>query len=330
MRVLHAPDNIANQMTALARGLRACGIEAATCEFRPNWPKYPVDFCLHLDRAPTRMHRRLRQWRFFLWAASHFDVFHFHYGGSLLSQNRDLVWLARLGRLSVMHYWGDDVRPRRTDRDTDVERRRVRRVQRVARHVRAALVADSELRSYVEPYFREIAIVRQAIDLDAFDPAPPAADTRVPLVVHAPSAQAAKGTPAILAAIERLRTTHGFAFQLVEKTPHEQAVAIYRAADVVIDQIAAGTHGLLAVEAMALAKPVICYIDPARRDSYPLELPVVSATGATLPDVLADLLNDGLRRRQLGEAGRAYVEQYHDARTVAGHLCTLYRRWRTR
>src|SRR5215470_11585716 len=164
MRVLHAPDNIANQMTALACGLRACGVEAATCEYRSHWLGYPVDFCLHLDRAPTRMQRRVRQLRFFLWAAAHFDVFHFHYGGSLLSRNRDLFWLKRLGRLSVMHYWGDDVRPRSADLTALVEQRRMRRLQRVARQVRAALVADSELRSYVAPYFQEIAMVRQAVD----------------------------------------------------------------------------------------------------------------------------------------------------------------------
>ena len=92
MRVLHAPTNIANQMTMLARGLRACGVEAVTCQYQSTWLQYPVDLSLDLDRAPTRLQRHTRRLLFFLWAASHFDVFHFHYGQTLLRQHRDLRW----------------------------------------------------------------------------------------------------------------------------------------------------------------------------------------------------------------------------------------------
>jgi len=325
LRVLHAPINIANQMTTLTRGLRAGGVAATACEFRSTWLKYPVDMSLHLDDAPTRVHRALRQLRFLLWALPRFDVFHFHYGRSLLPRNRDLRWLARRRRV-VMHYWGTDVRPSSHDPQGRAERRRARHVRRVARHVSTALVADAELDGWVRPFFTETIQVRQALSLEDYSPAPPRTDVSKPVVVHAPSRAIQKGTAAVLSAVAQLQTRCDFEFRLVENTPHHQALEIYRDADIIIDQLIGGTHGLFAVEAMALAKPVVCFINPAWRAGYPADLPLVSATSETLADELAALINNGSRRRQLGEAGRAYVERYHDARVVAGELSQLYAR----
>ena len=326
LRVLHAPINIANQMTALTRGLRAIGVDATACEFERTWLGYPVDRCLHLEEAPTRVHRWVRQLRFLLWALPRFDVFHLHFGESLLPHNRDLFALRRRGKRVLMHYWGSDVRPRSRSVLGRTEPRRARRLRRVATDVRTALVGDAELASYVQPFFAEVATVRQAIELDAYAPAPPREETTVPLVVHAPSRAMLKGTPAVLAAVEQLRQRHRFEFQLVENTPHQQALETYRRADVIVDQLTIGTHGLFAVEAMALAKPTICYLDPQWRGGYPAELPLVSATEQTIADVLAELLGDARRRRQLGDAGRAYVERHHDARVVARGLLELYTR----
>lgn len=311
-------------MTTLAHGLRVCGVEAVACEFRSTWLAYPVDRSLHLDDAPTRLHRWLRQLRFLLWAAPRFDVFHFHYGESLLPRNRDLGWLARRGRRVLMHYWGSDVRPRDRDPHGRVEPRRVRHLARVARHARTAVVADAELESYVQPFFAETAMVRQAIDLTAYAPAPPRADVTVPLVVHAPSRAIHKGTDAVLAAVTQLQAAHRLEFWLVENTPHRAALEIYRGADIIVDQLTIGTHGLFAVEAMALAKPVICFIEPRWRSGYPADLPLISATPDTVAATLGTLLDNGARRRVIGEAGRAYVERHHDARVVAGQLRQLY------
>jgi glycosyltransferase involved in cell wall biosynthesis len=190
------------------------------------------------------------------------------------------------------------------------------------------VVADAELESWVHPFFAETVRVRQAIDIAAYRPAPPAVAVTAPLVVHAPSLAIQKGTPAVLATIAQLQPRYRFEFQLVENTPHHQALDIYRRADIIIDQLTIGTHGLLAVEGMALAKPVVCFIDPAWRSGYPAELPLVSAGADSLTEQLATLLGDGAQRRRLGEAGRAYVERYHDARVVAEALRGLYARLR--
>ena len=326
MRVLHAPINVANQMATLTRALRGCGVDATACEFRSTWLGYPVDRHLHLEQTRTPLHRFVRQLRFFLWAASRFDVFHFHYGESLLPGSRDLGWLRRRGAKVVMHYWGSDARPHARDPHARAEPRRVRQLRRVARHVDTALVADLELDSCVRPFFANIVRVPQAIDLAAYAPAPPDPDASVPLIVHAPSAAIQKGTPAVLAAIEALQARRQLRFELIQRTPHAQALEIYRRADIIVDQLTLGTHGLLAVEGMALAKPVVCFIDPAWRAGYPAELPLVSATTETVVEQLEALIADGRRRQHLGQAGRAYVERHHDAHVVAARLRDLYTR----
>ena len=106
-----------------------------------------------------------------------------------------------------------------------------------------------------------------------------------------------KGTDAILAAVDALKAEgHDVEFVLIEKIPHDKVRAIYASADILIDQVHVGWYGGLAVELMALGKPVVAYI---RRDDLQFipramaeELPVVSADPATLRNVLRPLVSD--------------------------------------
>src|SRR5262245_56179011 len=162
---------------------------------------------------------------------------------------------------------------------------------------------------------------------------PPASRPRgVPLIVHAPSHRAAKGTRFILQAIDRL-TAEGVAldFLLVENLPNQEARQAYERADLVIDQLLAGWYGGFAVEAMALAKPVICYIREGDLGCIPAEmkadLPLINATPDSIYSVLKEWVTT--RRAELHERGRAsrkYVERWHDATRIAAKLIRDYQR----
>ncbi len=121
-----------------------------------------------------------------------------------------------------------------------------------------------------------------------------------------------------------LKRSLDFDFHLVQNVPHHLAREAIRRCDVYVDQLVYGAHGQAAVEAMALGKPVICYISPYMADRYPVELPIVSATRESLPEILARLITDPALRRRLGEQGRAYVEKYHDSRPLALQLMSIY------
>jgi glycosyltransferase involved in cell wall biosynthesis len=97
-----------------------------------------------------------------------------------------------------------------------------------------------------------------------------------------------------------------------------------------VDQLVVGWYGGVAVELMALAKPVIAHIDPADLDALPeamrSELPVIDANAQTLTDVLHDLLTT--RRHELPEIGRrsrSFAEKWHDPNVLAARTEAAYR-----
>ena len=73
-----------------------------------------------------------------------------------------------------------------------------------------------------------------------------------------------------------------------------------------------------------MGKPVVGWISDEIKKTFPREMPIVSATIDTLTEVLEELILDGERRRNLGIAGRKYVEKYHDYRKVAQVQMDIY------
>jgi len=165
------------------------------------------------------------------------------------------------------------------------------------------------------------------IDMREWTPVRGPADANEPrLVVHAPSRQGIKGTRFIRDAVERLQT-EGFPleFVLAEELPHVQVMDLFARADLIIDQLLIGWYGAVAVEGMALGKPVICYIREGDLHFIPSQmreqLPIINANPETVYDVLRQWIlapQEELIRR--GEQGRAYVEAWHDPLKAAEQL----------
>ena len=157
----------------------------------------------------------------------------------------------------------------------------------------------------------------------------PAAAAR-PLVVHAPTHRAVKGTSFVLDAVSRLQADGlDFDFQLIEDMTQTEARSVYGRADVVVDQLLVGWYGGLAVEAMALARPTVAFL--REEDLGPLpeemrsEIPVISAEPQTIEAVLKELLTT--RRPELAEIGRRgrdYVQRWHDPVRIARGLVADY------
>ncbi len=95
----------------------------------------------------------------------------------------------------------------------------------------------------------------------------------------------------VTAAAEQLRAEGvELDFRLVEGLRHEEAVRAYEQADILVDQLLVGWYGGVAVEFMALGKPVVCFLADEWTDRYaPAELM------AELPIVRADPENSGGR-----------------------------------
>lgn len=149
-------------------------------------------------------------------------------------------------------------------------------------------------------------------------------------ILHAPSNRKVKGTDLILEALDRLKI-QGFKFELVmvEGMSNAQARQAYTQTDVLVDQLFAGWYGGLAVELMALGKPVLVYIRDEDLQFIPAdmkaELPFLRVTPDTIEIALKHLLemprNDLVA---LGKKSRAFVERWHDPQRIAEVIKTDY------
>jgi hypothetical protein len=246
--------------------------------------------------------------------------------------NVDLPILKALGKKMVMQYWGSDVRQKsiaeRNNKFVKVkvenEEQIISNIKGIAKYIDTAIVEDYELHEYVRDYFKKVVVIRQAVALSEYTPVIPSVHTKKPVIVHAPSDKRIKGTEYVLEAISRLEKEHDLKFVLVHGMPHRRAKEIYQRADIIVDQLLGGTYGIFAVEAMALGKPVLCYIREDLRGTYPEELPIVSANPENIYDQLKVLVENGGLRRDLGLRGRDYVERYHDSLKIAKQLIELY------
>lgn len=282
----------------------------------------------------------------FLWAGLRYDIFGFFFTGGLLTPSPfwwiELPLLRLAGKKIVVYPYGQDARLASLTREsgrwnayTDVpageedrdEREVRRRLAAFGRYAHVVLgCAD-----LVEHLPRLDGVFLYPFDADAWPPAP-ASEDDVVTVVHSPNHRHYKGTRYLLEAVETLRR-EGLPIELVlvENMANEQAREVYRTSDVIADQFLIGAYALLAIEGMALGKPVICYLNPRFEPFHPewAECPIVSASPDTLLEELRRLVLDREQRRRLGARGPGYVRKYHALESVGAKMDEIYRAlWR--
>jgi glycosyltransferase involved in cell wall biosynthesis len=305
MRVTHCPVNTAGIPWTNVQALRARGVEARLVVF--NRYKLHPEADVDLARRGGLARRQLTQWRAFRQLAPETDVFHFYFALTLLPKSVQFAALRALGKKSVMHFLGSDIRGK-PPRELAWSARAGARV--VGSYDAVRWVPDA-------------VVIPPGIDVRAIEPAPPP-DRERPVVLHAPSSRRRKGTEHVVAACAEL----GVDLEIVEGLDHRQAFERYRRADVVVDQLNAGWYGVFAIEAMALGKPVVTFLhdEAVRRteQAFGVPVPIVSATKETLAAALAPLVSSAEERRRLGAASRAYAEEVHDLERMTDRLLALY------
>ncbi len=305
MRVTHCPVNTAGVPWQNVQALRRRGVDARLVVFERYklHPEADVD----LDRRGGFVRRQATQWRALVRLLPQTDVFHFYFGLTLVPKSVQFPILRALGKRSVMHFLGSDIRGKPPAELAWAQR------------AGARVVGSYDAIRWVP----DAHVIPPAIDLRDYAPRPPG-DSERPLVVHAPSNRRRKGTEHVIAACAQLPVE----LEIVEGLHHDEARQRYERADIVVDQLNAGWYGLFAIEAMALGKPVVTYLhDEARarsEEAFGRTVPIVSATADTLVDRLRPLVESAEERRRVGAESRAYVEAVHDAERLADRLLALY------
>lgn len=345
IRVLHVPDAVGGNPQGLARAERELGLDSVSVVFAESPFGYPADEILRPTgtTAPRYAGRRAR---LLLRALVDFNVVHFNFGRTLAPAwlpYADLPLLKAAGKVVVVTFQGDDVRrgdvararggislptmvPQRYPRDGDQARRR--RADAFARHADAIFYLNPDLAAVLPARARFLPYAH--VDPRDTPVAPPRVEDGPIVVVHAPSDRAVKGTEHVVAAVKQLRRSGmDVVLDLVEGVPNVVARRRYASADLAVDQLFAGWYGGFAVEVMALGKPVVSFVrmddldvlDPAMRVS----LPIANATSESVAEVLGDLLAGGRPAlAAAGERSRAYVERWHDPRSIARVVVSAY------
>ena len=307
LRVVHCPVNTAGVPWANVRALRGRGIDAQLVVFNRYQLHPEADWSL--ERHGGFLRRQRAQWPALLRLLPKTDVFHFYFGLTLVPQSVQFPILRALGKKSVMHYLGSDIRGK------------TREELAFGKKAGAEVVGSYDAVRWVP----EAEVIPPGIDVRAIVPVPPTDRSR-PVILHAPASRLRKGTEHVLVACEGLDAD----LVLVEGLHHTEAFERYREADIVVDQLNAGWYGLLAIECMALGKPVVTFLheEAVRRteEALGVRVPIVRATKDDLRARLEPLVASAAERRRIGEASRVYAERVHDLDQVADRLLALYSR----
>jgi len=307
LRVVHCPVNTAGVPWANVQALRRRGVDAQLVVFNRYTLHSEADWSL--ERHGRFVRKQLTQWSALLRLLPRTDVFHFYFGLTLVPQSVQFPILRALRKKSVMHYLGSDIRGKTSSQLA------------FGKKADAEVVGSYDAIRWVPG----AEMIPPGIDVRVIEPTPPSDRVR-PVILHAPSSRRRKGTEHVIAACEGLDAD----LVLVEGLHHDEAFERYREADIVVDQLNAGWYGLFAIECMALGKPVVTFLheEAVRRteDALGTTVPIVSATKDNLRARLEPLVASAAKRRRIGAASRAYVEEVHDLERVADRLLALYAR----
>ena len=334
-----------NNLTYVAKAMRLKGYTVQVVPFMiPDHEVDVIPYDVNLKKKHPLLyshfigHYILTFW-IFIWAIFNFHIFVMPFRTRILDRT---IWLKFFeipllhlaGKKVILNTYGGDVATPRIKRRHDLKyslydgymadpqyraydekaiARNTRRLEKQADFIISAIDHVDYLER-VDEYFHP-----RCIDTHSIRPHY-SVQNEVPVFVHAPNHRLVKGTDKIIEVIDSLNK-RGFPCKLkiVENTSNAELLKIIKESDGVIDQLLLGTYARLAIEAMALGKPVFCYL---RQDLYQFNpiwtnCPIINVDPDNLQNELEVFLKSAPEERlKIGKKSREYVEQYHSLEYV--------------
>lgn len=332
--VLFAPRNISGQASEYAAAIAPHGFHGRVWSY--GLPAFGFDADLVVDKQRYVTDARYR-WDIIDRAVTGFDTFHFQYASSLLIPRGhsapdlwDLPMLKSMGKRVFMHFRGSDVRlrSRHLEREPDSYFRSsgmpcdedaiLGRIEICRRFCDDLFVSTPGLLDYVP----DATWVPHAIDPTTWEhrrgPEP-----AVPVVSHVPSRRGTKSSDTVDQVLADLHARGVCVYRPLSGLSRTQLRVALQTADIVVDSLGIGDHGLISVEAMAAGTIAVGHIHPRNRERNP-GVPVVEASAADLGEVIAALAGDPDRRGTLRRVGQDWVRQRHDRALIGAFLAERY------
>ena len=143
-------------------------------------------------------------------------------------------------------------------------------------------------------------------------------------IVHATNHPSFKGTKFLERAVEEInKETKICELIILQNINNEDVLRKIETADLVFDQLLLGAYGRLAIEAMSLEKPVICYLRDDFKKIYPSwhECPIINANIVNLKEKILEIVHMSEKQREkIGKKSKKYVEKYHSPKYIGKKL----------
>lgn len=338
-----------NNWVYVARAMRERGYDTIFM----TWmiPAHEVDviaYDVNLQRLYPRLHRTfiglyLMAYGVYVWSILRFKVFLLPFQTRIMDRLVLLRWLEvpllqLAGKIVILNTYGGDVATPRLTHGTNLKfslsegyakdpyystynERMIALNTRVLERQADSIISAIDHVDYmkrVDEYFH-----LRCIDTTQLQ-SHPDVHNEPPVLIHAPNHRNLKGTAEIIAAVENLnRRGMPCTLKIIENTSNAELMRIIAKADAVVDQLILGAYARLAIEAMTLGKPVLCYL---REDLYPFNpiwahCPIINVNPDTIEQKLEAFLKSSKEDREaLGRRGREFVETYHSMDYVGGRF----------
>ncbi|GMQ59655.1 hypothetical protein AN1V17_40540 [Vallitalea sediminicola] len=266
-----------------------------------------------------------------------FDVFHFNYLSSLTLNNLDLCILKEYDKKLFMHLWDKEVRITsqaikynpyiRLDsvHDDNIKRS----LYTISKYIPNCIISNWELNNYVKNFFDTINYISPMLDITKYINNPShdynKKQNQKFTIACTPSVTKSNGIKYVLKAINELKIHYDIVLLQMQELSWENKLLVYKQSDLVIDEITTGNYTYHAIEAMALEKPVICWINDFMMDIYPSELPIINSRPENIKDVIAYIIDNKEMLKSIEKKGKEYIIKHHNSATEIKKLIKLYK-----
>lgn len=334
---------------AFTRSLRRRGYQIDFYGMRKTHFEMPVDFLLEFSGSPGLSF--FQRVIFFFKILFSYDVWHFNFMEVFFFYPLNLFILKLLGKKIVVTFRGIDVQ-------TDLEFLPKRLFEKIAssdwpeyyrlqfskrnlwpnllKKIRRRvfiwfadkviltgpfLASSAERYDKIIPYAREINTLKRGLRSNR-------SSSFSLKILHVPSESVVKGTAIIAKTFKKLQKKYPkIEFKILEKIPREKLLEEMASADILIDQLLIGWYGGQAVEAMAMGKIVMAFLNPTYLGLVPYgkNIPIWNTNYWNLEQDLENLLAVLPKVQEEWSARSiAFVQKYHDARKIAQEYLEVY------
>ncbi len=353
MKILHLPTRVGGNSWGLSQGERRIGLDSSVLIYdsKSLHIKYKADIIVPLPEETESFQRPkllARLLRTFFRIRNRYDVFHFNFGSSLLNIPRygmysmDLPFYPSKARLFVT-YNGCDARQKYptmarapiaschnplcyggmcNSGEQDSIRRK--NIAKFARHVDYMFALNPDLLWFLPEGKASFLPYTVANWYDEMEKPPLFARKKL-RIVHSTTDRECKGTDLILRSLRKVEGMFPGEVEvvLVEGMSYQEALANYREADLVVDEIFGGWYSGVAVEVMRMGKPVAVYIREEDLHFIPsamrkeIDDAFIRISPDSMDDVLGRFVSDRNALREKGENGYQFVNKWHDPERIA-------------